>query len=251
VEVSAKPAGKAAPAAPKPEPVPMPTEVVVTKPIESNKAAASRSDAAAMKKSEPVPVPTEVTTKPIEPVKVAEVAKPAEKPAMIVAKVEPVPVPTEVMTKPLEPAPEKKFGAPAASETSKKEPAPKPAAAPVKTEAASKPVEVAMVRQAAPKVATPKAEAPAEAAPKPEEPPAKIVTRDGWLRSASGLFKKPGTHQLMSGNTSSALLLCFIACESTNLAPLDGKHVKLTGGEYWQKGWNQPLIKVQHIEPLP
>ena len=87
--------------------------------------------------------------------------------------------------------------------------------------------------------------------PQSEEAHIKVVTRDGWLRPAAGLFKKPGSHQLMSSDKPlEAMLLCFLASDAVNLDQYEGKHVRITGGENWQKGWNQALIKVSNIELL-
>ena len=83
-----------------------------------------------------------------------------------------------------------------------------------------------------------------------EDPSVKIVTKDGWVRPATGLFKKPGSHQLMSSDKPLAMVLCFLSSTSVNLDQYEGKHVHINGGEHWQKGWNQPLVLVNQVELL-
>jgi hypothetical protein len=134
---------------------------------------------------------------------------------------------------------------------------------------------VAMPKVEAPKAEPPKAEiptpvaAPAPTAPLPtpqmeiakvtppaptvppavvEDPSIKIVTKEGWVRPATGLFKKPGTHQLMSTDKPLAMVLSFLSSTTVNLDQYEGKHVRITGGEHWQKGWNQPLVRVNQVE---
>ncbi len=92
-------------------------------------------------------------------------------------------------------------------------------------------------------------EKPITPPPAIEDANVKVVTRDGWLRPAAGLFKKPGSHQLMSSDKpAESALLCFMSSTSTNLDQYEGKRVRITGGEYWQRGWNQPLIRVTNVE---
>ena len=81
-----------------------------------------------------------------------------------------------------------------------------------------------------------------------EELPGKIVTKDGWVRPATGLFRKPGSHQLMSTDKPLAMVLCFLASTVVNLDQYEGRHVRITGAEHWQKGWNQPLLQVKQVE---
>ncbi len=81
-----------------------------------------------------------------------------------------------------------------------------------------------------------------------EEPSTKIVTKEGWVRPATGLFKKPGSHQLMSTDKPLAMVSSFLSSTTVNLDQYEGKHVRVTGGEHWQKGWNQPLIRVNQVE---
>jgi hypothetical protein len=44
------------------------------------------------------------------------------------------------------------------------------------------------------------------------------------------------------------MVLCFLNSTRVNLDQYEGKHVRVTGGEYWQRGWNQPLIRITQVD---
>jgi hypothetical protein len=52
----------------------------------------------------------------------------------------------------------------------------------------------------------------------------------------------------MSTDKPLAMVLSFLSSTTVNLDQYEGKHVRITGGEHWQKGWNQPLVRVNQVE---
>lgn len=93
------------------------------------------------------------------------------------------------------------------------------------------------------------------AKPSPVTPPAPaanpegvIVTHEGTLRAHSGIFQRPGTHELWNEKALKASLLCYLDSKEHNLARYVGKHVQITGEERPIQGWNKPLVDVATIK---